>query len=85
VPYAIEFRPAAARELQRLPSAVQRRVTHAIQALADTPYPPGAKKLRVPEGWYRIRVGDYRVVYDVQHECLVILVIRIGHRREVYR
>lgn len=83
--YSIAFRPAALRALESLPRPIQRRVRAAIDALAYQPLPPGVKKLRVPQGWFRIRIGDYRVVYDVQHERLVVLVLRVGHRREVYR
>ncbi|HXZ26738.1 MAG TPA: type II toxin-antitoxin system RelE/ParE family toxin [Terriglobales bacterium] len=83
--YSIAFRPAALRSLESLPRPLQERIWTAIGALADAPYPPGAKKLKGPERYWRIRVGDYRVVYDVQHERLVVLVVRVGHRREVYR
>ncbi len=85
MPYTIDFRPAAASALERLPWPTQARIRKAIDALAHQPFPPGVKKLRGPEGWYRIRVGDYRVVYDVQHERLVVLVVRVAHRREAYR
>jgi mRNA interferase RelE/StbE len=83
--YNVAFRPAALRSLESLPQPLQQRTWAAIDALADAPFPPGAKKLRGPEGWFRIRVGDYRIVYDVQHERLVVLLVRVGHRREVYR
>lgn len=83
--YTIEFHPAAFRALERLPRDIQARIRRAIDALANDPFPPGVKKLRGPEGWYRIRVGDYRVVYDVEHHRLVVLVVRVAHRREAYR
>ncbi len=85
MPYSIAFRPAALRALESLPQPTRRRVRAAIDTLAYHPLPPGVKKLRVPQGWFRIRIGDYRVVYDVQHAHLVVLVVRVGHRREVYR
>ena len=85
MPYTIDFRPPAARALERLPRSIQARIRKAIDALAGEPFPPGVKKLRGPEGGYRIRVGDYRVIYDVQHERLIVLVVRVAHRREAYR
>ena len=54
-------------------------------ALETNPRPPGVKKLQGEEGIWRLRVGDYRVLYTIQHQELVILVLKIGHRREVYR
>lgn len=57
----------------------------AIQELAEDPRPPGSLQLSGGDGEFRIRVGDYRIVYDVQDDELVVLVLRVGHRREVYR
>ncbi len=82
--YSIEVVPSARKALARLPLPMRRRVQVAIDQLADNPFPAGVKKLQ-GEDAYRIRVGDYRVIYEVQHGRLTILVIRIGHRREVYR
>jgi mRNA interferase RelE/StbE len=82
--YSIEFVPSAKRALSKLSLEVRRRMQVAIDRLALNPLPPGASKLQGEPG-YRIRVGDYRVIYDVEHRRLTVLVIRIGHRREVYR
>jgi mRNA interferase RelE/StbE len=82
--YRVEFRPAAQRALHRLPQRDSRRILARIAGLSTQPLPPGAKKL-TGTSWYRIRVGDYRVVYAIENQQLLILVIRIGHRREVYR
>ncbi|MFI5088454.1 MAG: type II toxin-antitoxin system RelE/ParE family toxin [Terriglobales bacterium] len=82
--YSIEFVPSARRALAKLPLLMRKRIQVAIDDLADNPLPPGVKKLQGEDG-YRIRVGDYRVIYEVEHVRLTILVIRIGHRREVYR
>ena len=82
--YSIEFVPSAKRALAKLPLEIRQRIRVAIDRLADSPFPPGASKLQAEPG-YRIRVGDYRIVYDVEHQRLTVLVIRIGHRREVYR
>lgn len=83
--YRLEITPAAARDLASLPRDARRRVDAAILALADNPHPPGVKKLRGAEDLYRVRVGDYRVIYSVGHARLIVLVVRIGHRREIYR
>jgi mRNA interferase RelE/StbE len=71
--------------LLALPQAAQARIASAIDALAGDPRPSGVTKLRGPEGFYRIRVGDYRVVYAIEDDVLLVLVVRVGHRREVYR
>lgn len=83
--YRIELRPAARRSLLALPRNAQARIAPALDSLATQPRPPGVTKLRGPEGFYRIRVGDYRVVYAIEDDVLLVLVVRIGHRREVYR
>lgn len=60
------------------------RIGRALDGLTQTPIPPTARKLTGLEDLYRIRVGDYRVVYTVRHQVLVVLVVAIGHRREIY-
>ena len=64
---------------------MQRRVIKAVEALADAPRPSGCKKLQGSEDTYRIRVGDYRVIYSVDDSILIVAIERIRHRREVYR
>ncbi len=71
--------------MRDLPPAARRRIASRIDALAREPRPPGAKLLAGPERFYRVRVGDYRVVYQVMDKVLRVLVVRIGHRRDVYR
>ena len=83
--YRIEFTSTALRDLRALPRNVQRRIDARILALADNPRPPGVKKLADTECLYRLRVGDYRVVYQILDDRLIIVVVRLGHRREVYR
>ena len=83
--YAIVFTPAAKRDLNALPRTILRRVDAKIQSLRENPRPQNMKKLRGREGFLRVRVGDYRIVYQVADDRLVVLVVRIGHRREVYR
>ena len=83
--YAVEFRPRALRALRKLPEAAQRRLLSAIEALADDPRPSGVKKLKGGEGIYRVRVGTYRVLYQIRDDVLLVLVTDVGHRRDVYR
>jgi mRNA interferase RelE/StbE len=83
--YQIELTRTARRALDSLPTKVQKQIDRQIRALAKNPYAPGSKKLRGAEGFHRIRVGDYRILYIVEADCLVIVIVTIGHRREVYR
>jgi len=85
MPYQVLFAPAAERQLYRLPEAVQPRIVRAAEALANAPRPPGTRKLEGSRGRWRIRVGDYRIVYEIREEALLVLVVRVGHRRDVYR
>jgi mRNA interferase RelE/StbE len=82
--YSIEFRPQALRVLRKLDSKNQARIRGAIVLLARDPRPPGSRKLQGRDG-YRVRVGDFLVIYAIEDSRLTILVVAIGHRREVYR
>ncbi len=85
--YAVNFRRSAEKDLQRLDDAVQNRVLQAVEGLAGNPRPFGFRKLqgRRRDDAFRIRVGDYRVVYTVDDGAKVVTVERVRHRREVYR
>lgn len=83
--YRVELNKAAQRDLRRLSPQLQDRITPRIYALADDPRPPGAKKLAGQKERWRVRVGDYRVIYEIHGAILLVLVVTIGHRREVYR
>jgi mRNA interferase RelE/StbE len=85
MPYAIEFASSASREFKALDRAIQRRIATHIDELAANPFPPGSKKLQGGTDQYRIRIGDYRVIYRVDGKRVTILVLKIAHRREVYR
>ena len=85
MPYTITYVPSAAKAIRKLDKPTARRLLDAIEALADDPRPPGCIQLKGGDGELRIRVGDHRIIYDVQDDALVILVLRVGHRREVYR
>ena len=83
--YRVEYVRQAERELAELPRRDQARVAEKINALARNPRPRGVKKLAGAESLYRLRVGEYRVVYEIRDRVLLILVVRVAHRREVYR
>jgi mRNA interferase RelE/StbE len=81
--YRIELRPAAARALRKLDPQARRRIQGAIALLADDPRPPAARALRGRPG-LRVRVGDHRIIYTVQDDVLLVVVVTLGHRRDVY-
>ncbi len=81
--YRIELRPAAVRALKKLDPPVRRRLQGAIALLAEDPRPPAARALRGRPG-LRVRVGDYRIVYTVADDVLLVVVVTVGHRRDAY-
>lgn len=81
----IEVTRRAEKELAKLPPPHRRRIARAIDALQDNPRPAGAKKLSSSQEAWRLRVGQYRVLYTIKKNVLTIRVVRIGHRRDVYR
>lgn len=87
MPYAIEVTPSARRDLCALDPQVARRVDARIRKLAEQPRPPKVEKLKGLDGGdlYRVRVGDYRILYAIEDRRLVIAVVRVRHRGEVYR
>jgi mRNA interferase RelE/StbE len=82
--YRLLIKPSAAKELDSLPAKDRKRIAAKLQALATDPRPLGSEKLSGQEK-YRIRQGDYRVLYSVHDEDLTVLIVKIAHRREVYR
>jgi len=85
VVYIVELRPSARRELLKIARHEQPRLIRAMDGLAVNPRPKGVKKLSGLDDLYRIRVGDYRIVYQIHDDRLIVLVVRIGHRKDVYR
>lgn len=83
--YEIEISRTAEKQLKKLPQADQRRVARAMLALADDPFPRGSRKLVGYEDVFRVRVGRYRILYSVSEKSLIILVLKIGHRKAIYR
>jgi mRNA interferase RelE/StbE len=82
--YSIQLTRSAAKELERIPLKDRRRIVDRITALADDPRPAGAERLSGDDK-YRIRQGDYRILYEIVDHELIVAVVRVGHRREVYR
>ncbi len=82
--YALAFKPSAEKELRNLPREVIARIVPVLRDLADDPRPHGCVKLSGSQSW-RIRVGDYRIIYDIADDARQIDVLHIGHRRDVYR
>jgi len=82
--YALTFRPAALRALRKLDRQIAERIKIATEALRDDPRPSGAKMLTGSHGLWRIRIGDYRVVYTVDDQQRLVRVAAAGHRRDIY-
>ena len=82
--YAIEIRASALRGMKRFPKDVLIRVDARITSLADNPRPHGVSKLAGFQDRYRVRVGDCRVIYEIHDDVLLVLVVRVAHRREAY-
>ena len=84
-PYRVQIARRAIKSIQALPRKEQQRVRAAIDLLGQTPRPPGCVAMAGEEHAYRVRVGNYRVVYEVHDEVLLVQVVRVGHRRDVSR
>ncbi len=82
--YSVRIKPSATKELEKVPVEHRRRIATRILSLAENPRPYGCEKL-TGDDLYRIRQGDYRVVYSIEDDVLIVLVVRVGHRRDVYR
>lgn len=82
--YDIQVLPVAARAIRKLAPEAKRRIEAAIELLAEDPRPPAAKKLTARPEW-RVRTGDYRILYRIEDQVLTVVVVHAGHRRDVYR
>jgi len=83
--YKIEWKRSAIKELEKLPRPMISRIVSAVDNLSSTPYPQGVRKLAGTEDSYRIRIGNYRVIYKIIENKLIVEIIRVGHRKDVYR
>ncbi len=84
MPYEVVVEASARRDMLRVPEATLPRIKKAIKGLSTNPRPAGCVKLRQKRGSYRIRVGEYRILYSVRDRVLTVLVLKVAHRREVY-
>lgn len=83
--YKLHWKRSAEKELRKLPREVIGRLVNLAESLTENPLPPGVRKLAGTEHTYRVRAGDYRLVYSVAEQHLIIEVVRVGHRKDVYR
>ncbi|QOD02665.1 type II toxin-antitoxin system RelE/ParE family toxin [Pseudarthrobacter sp. BIM B-2242] len=83
--YAVEFTTGAAKEIRKLDAGVRRRILSSVAALAEDPRPAGCKKLVGEQNAWRVRIADYRVLYEIHDEVLTVTVARVAHRLEVYK
>jgi mRNA interferase RelE/StbE len=83
--YHVTLAPAAARQLRKFEPQVRRRIQAAIELLATEPRPPASTRLVGGAGEWRVRTGDYRIVYEIEDARLLVLVLSVGHRREIYQ
>lgn len=83
--YLIKFTPQARRTMKKLDRAIQKQVLDCIVLIEDNPRPPGVKKLAGIDDLYRVRFGDYRIVYQIDDEGHSVLIAKVGHRRDIYR
>ena len=84
-PYTVEIRPAARRDLRKLEKIDALRIANAVDSLVLNPRPSGSLKMKGKEGYYRLRVNEYRIIYDILDDKLIVLVVRVRHRKEAYR
>jgi mRNA interferase RelE/StbE len=82
--YSVELKPQAQKFIEAQPGKIQRQLIKKIESLKESPHPTGYKLLHSEKKLYRIRSGDYRIIYQVRHENLLILIVKVGHRRNIY-
>ena len=83
--YRIEFKRSAAKALMKLPKPDRRRIRDKIDSFTDNLPDPAITKMKGDNPFHRVRVGDYRIIYEIHEDTLLVLVLKIGHRKEVYR
>ena len=83
--YRVDIGPRARRDMRKLPPAIQDQLHPVIPGLSSNPRPAGCKKLAGEKSLWRVRSGNYRIVYEIQDERSVVLLLKVGHRREIYR
>ena len=83
--FTVQYKKSSEKDIERLPADFVQRIRDAILGLSQNPRPTGCKKLKGFENKYRIRVGDYRVIYEIHEKTVVVLIVQISHRKDAYR
>ena len=83
--YTVRYDSAALKNLGKLPADIRQRIREKVRNLEGDPRPPGVKKLKGMTDYYRIRVGEYRVIYAIKDDILLVIIVDVGHRGDVYR
>ena len=83
--YRIELKRSATKALKKIPKADRKRIAEKIDSLAEGPPNPEITKMKGNNPFHKVRVGDYRIVYEIQEDVLLILIVKIGHRKDIYR
>lgn len=85
MPYTVVLRPPAQRAIKKLPNEIQSRIIKKIESLESNPRPPGCEKIAGAENLWRVRTGDYRILYEIVEDRLTIFIVHTAHRKDVYR
>jgi mRNA interferase RelE/StbE len=83
--YRIEITISAAKALKKIPKSDRKCIADKIDSLAEKPPNPSTTKLKGNNPFHKVRVGDYRIIYEIQNDVLIILIVKIGHRKDIYR
>ncbi len=83
--YRVEVKKSAAKVLKKIPKADRKRIVNKIDSLAESLPSPDTTKMKGNNPFHKVRIGDYRIVYEIQDEVLLILIVKIGHRKDIYR
>ena len=83
--YKVEITPAAKRSIKKLSKNVQNKIINRLEVLAIEPRPPGVVKLAASTSLYRVREGDYRIIYQIEDKLLLLLITKVGHRKDIYK
>ena len=83
--YTIKFRPAVKKSLKKLPVKELKRIKRKIETLAENLPDPATTKMKGNNNFHKIRLGDYRIIYEIHDDILVILVVKVGHRKDIYK
>ncbi len=83
--YRVEVKRSAAKALKKIPKADRKRIIDKIDGLIDNPPNPDTTKMKGNNPFHKVRTGDYRIIYEIQESILVILIVNVGHRKDIYR